>query len=84
MARTITLDDIKVLGWSYDVEQGVATVQVAILQSDGVEYRRVTAVFAPTLPENPMLRWYQLPATRVAQLQEITTDIRTALLRLIN
>jgi hypothetical protein len=93
VGRTITLNDVVVLDWTVNVRNRSVTVSYAILEASGKEYEKGIAVFWDTLPtptpepdgRTPPLpsNYYELPAKYRTVLADLTSEMRTALLKLI-
>ena len=94
MPRTITLSNIKILAWTVNPEVRNVTVAYQVLDQTGAAYNQGEAVFWAVMPPPPTdaegnpgtlpANWYALPAAYRQVLLDLTTDIRTGLLHLLD
>jgi hypothetical protein len=94
MTLTITLNDIRIITWTVDVDRRTVTVHYQRLTDTGDPLDDGMAVFWDTLPDpgtdpqgNPVplpSNWYQLPTQYAQILTDLTLDVRQALMHLVN
>jgi hypothetical protein len=85
MALTIILNDIRIDDWTVNVVDRCVEIHYKRLKDDGSIYDDSYAVFWETIPPvpDPPDNWYQLPATHVQAIIDLTQDARTALGNLV-
>ena len=93
MARSVTLSDVLIDEWTVNLNTENVTVRYRVVDDNGWVWADGLAVFWRNIPQlidpngNPAPipdNWFQLPTTYVQTLNDLNTDIHTALLKFVS